>query len=927
MATPVHPTTKVGSRGELKAAVIFADLGWAPPVKLSEDIGTDLVTFARDTAAPEDITDAWDLGAPVFMQVKGSDTEYLKPTHKRNGAPGWWFAESDTYHFDHWLSFGLPYLLVLVDTKNQIGFWAEVTGDSIVSTGKGRKIFVPAAQKVDEKSADALTKIAVSRRKYALEGLAWNGALNDLAPADRLRHALVLPRLVAPHPNRTIDNLSFEQAAAMIMRNRYHELVHKIGNGRCPKVEEWESHKDWGWRFVHALRELVAEGASSRFQKLAAEARHRFERDACLVVQACADYTSDQAQVALEGLRPTSATRPADRGWLEVQRAALLLELDRPTEAVDAAKKALVATKALDGDLSVSAIRGAAASLLYSVAGFASGDLEAAITAQDNAGNWWRAQDVNWALEKDLRLRFEGWTSNGSVHFITSTARDDLATVAWAASFSGAWGSWRHLVAMNARLTLTSTNELEPVTAALSALIFAGDTKAAKDAARKVWLDGPLDTLDLLVNATAHRAWTKRDEGAIMAVLAEAGDLLEPASADRVVQRIVELLQTDGNVRVHGQAWTFRWSEVDGALRRVLKAAGAKSHKTVADLISDDFASVDEAIAASYLRIASVLNTAEIGIRRLNKLLKSAIERDDHHAIALLESIASATPGAVAELRKRANDGNMNAVRSLLVAGSTDTRDFLAFGKSAAKTVQSMVANARGTDGTRSMTAYVNDQLDDLTLAAINTNDNKLWKEVTDALEACVLEETQQQRAVRRLASRFQSLPPHVQRKLRKLAPSLHGSSFGIGFGGGPNNYAAAVALLRIASGTVPDLEVEALLLRERRRDAIGFVRALGAWNSERKLPFLATMVVDENPIVRGQAAFSIVEHAHHYPDDRERAYAVVSSALMQESGGALLDGLAQALTAYPAGELSALEEELRTHRSAVIRERFTDND
>ncbi|WP_133753262.1 DUF4365 domain-containing protein [Naumannella halotolerans] len=83
------------------------------------------------------------MGAPVFMQVKGSPTEYLKPANKRKGEPGWWFDESGTYHFDHWLSFGLPYLLVLVDTTNQIAYWAEVTGDAIVSTGKGRKIFVP----------------------------------------------------------------------------------------------------------------------------------------------------------------------------------------------------------------------------------------------------------------------------------------------------------------------------------------------------------------------------------------------------------------------------------------------------------------------------------------------------------------------------------------------------------------------------------------------------------------------------------------------------------------------------------------------------------------------------------------------------------------------------------------------------------------
>ena len=132
---------------------------------------------------------------------------------------------------------------------------------------------------------------------------------------------------------------------------------------------------------------------------------------------------------------------------------------------------------------------------------------------------------------------------------------------------------------------------------------------------------------------------------------------------------------------------------------------------------------------------------------------------------------------------------------------------------------------------------------------------------------------------------------------------------------------------LRIAAGTVPDLEVEALLLSERRADPLGFVRTLAAWNSERKLPFLATMVVDENPIVRAQAGFSLVEHAHHYPDDRDRTYAVIRSALMQEDGCALLDGLAQGLAGYPTKELADLEKLLRNHRSAAVRARFVNDD
>jgi hypothetical protein len=76
---------------------------------------------------------------------------------------------------------------------------------------------------------------------------------------------------------------------------------------------------------------------------------------------------------------------------------------------------------------------------------------------------------------------------------------------------------------------------------------------------------------------------------------------------------------------------------------------------------------------------------------------------------------------------------------------------------------------------------------------------------------------------------------------------------------GARNEFHAAVTHLRIAAGAVSDLEVEALLLDERRSNPVGFVRTLDACNSDRKLPFLLTTVVDDNPMVRAQAGFNIV--------------------------------------------------------------------
>ncbi|MCW2799473.1 MAG: hypothetical protein JWQ70_945 [Aeromicrobium sp.] len=925
MTTPVHPTSETGAIAEDMAKVIFQLIRWAPPEKFRQDIGTDLITFARSTSAPENNAKAYDHGAPVFMQVKGSPTEYLKPASKHNGEPGWWFAESDTYHFDHWLSFGLPYLLVLVDTAHQVAHWAEVTGKVIVATGKGRKIFVPAAQRVDADSLEDLNKVAVARRRYDLEGVAWAGRLNDLPPADRLRYALVMPRLVAPHPNSQSEKLTMEEAAAMVMRNRSSEFAQRASGGECPNPAGWATHKEWGWRFVAALRDLITEGSSPGFPKLAEDARHRFERDACLVVQACIAYTSDEAQAAADLLKPSRYTKPADRGWMRAQLAALMLELDKPEEAAKAAREALFAMTSIEGDLTVSAIRGGAAAVLYSTAGFASGDLGTTITAQDNAGSWWRAQDVSWALEKDLKLRFESWAGAGSMHFASSNARGELTTASWNAAFTGSWGSWRHLCHTSAELAFTTSTDALQLGGALTLLVFIGEKKAAKEAALRMWMDGPTTALIAVVNMLSVRAWSKREEGAVMAVLTSAGDLLAPKAADHVVTRILDILRTDGDVRAHGGGWTYRWSEVDSTLRQVLRAATIKSHRACSDLIIETFAECPDSVANALVRIARGIAIGDLGTARTAKLVKVAKGRSDHYGLELLEVLGPDSVDAVAELRIRAESGNESAFRALLVVGSDEHDDYIAFGRSAARTVKQIVADARGKDGSVAVSVYANDQLHDLTLAALNTNNTRLWKDVTDAIEAGVIEETQLQRTIHVLARQFPNLPAHVQRKLRKLAPNLTGTN--LGFSLERNEFDAATAHLRIAAETLPDMEVEALLLRLRHTYPLGFVNTLASWNGEHKLPFLTTMVVDADPRVRGQAAFSIVEHAHRFPADDERAVAVLRTAMTLDDGCCMADGVAQAVSVFPSEALKLLAVDLLNHPSALVRSRFLEED
>jgi hypothetical protein len=92
-------------------------------------------------------------------------------------------------------------LLVLHDLETRTSYWRHVTAESIVSTGTGAKILVPRANTVDQEHREQLLAVATTQRASGgWEGTAWTGG-PALAPRDLLRHPLLAPRLVAPHPN------------------------------------------------------------------------------------------------------------------------------------------------------------------------------------------------------------------------------------------------------------------------------------------------------------------------------------------------------------------------------------------------------------------------------------------------------------------------------------------------------------------------------------------------------------------------------------------------------------------------------------------------------------------------------------------------------------------------------------------------------
>lgn len=151
---------QVGSTGATLVKAAFERLGWGVAVNPEHDLGTDLFVMARDERR-------FDLGQVVGVQVKAGRKKYFKHPSRSGGAlVGWWFRDDDRAHIDAWLSHALPHLIVLHDPASEQSYWAQVTQDVVLSTGKGAKILVPKENTIDTAHRDAQWAYARRLRSF-----------------------------------------------------------------------------------------------------------------------------------------------------------------------------------------------------------------------------------------------------------------------------------------------------------------------------------------------------------------------------------------------------------------------------------------------------------------------------------------------------------------------------------------------------------------------------------------------------------------------------------------------------------------------------------------------------------------------------------------------------------------------------------------
>jgi len=139
----------------------------------------------------------------------------------------------------------------------------DVTATAVESTGKGVKILVPVSQTIDQEHLDDLLGVAASHKPViGLQGTAWAASARNLPPARRLWHALLVPRLVAPHPNTGFQTvIGPEEAVALLAQGRVrHFKAFSESHEAVPWLDEAGSSRDWRWRFVAALGRLFVQG-------------------------------------------------------------------------------------------------------------------------------------------------------------------------------------------------------------------------------------------------------------------------------------------------------------------------------------------------------------------------------------------------------------------------------------------------------------------------------------------------------------------------------------------------------------------------------------------------------------------------------------------------------------------------------------------
>lgn len=902
-----------GTAGQSYVKGKFEGLGWGANSNFEHDLGTDLWLMARDERR-------FDLAALVGAQVKTGPSYFKSPKFDETGTvEGWWYAESDESHFDYWCDHVAPHLLVLHDLDSQISYWVHVTREKLESTGKGRKILVPAAATVDSKHFDGLIAVATSRRPVPQwEGSAWDGA-SAISGEALLRYALVTPRLVAPHANKGAIDLNPYQSIALLVQMRLRHLQPPAAAAETAKgADKWE------WRLFAGLYEWVTTGARIKLEEVLGEAESAHGRVAATVALAVSwleDGQPEKSRGLLRGELDVDKASPTDHAWLLVHLSQCLQELGDLAGAREAALKVQALLGYGPPDPTASAFSAAAANTVFMLGAWDEPSLAGAIRSGDTAASWWRSQTLVSGLSRHFDDSFSSWVEDSS---ITVHTQDEpwlkLRSAMLLAGFSADRSGWKNSGSRLARRQLMTSSDEESIAAAFDLLRLAGEKKWIRLAVARTLRVGPVPPLVRVGSQLDLGTSTRTSLIADLAFVEGAADVLPVADCDRFVEWALGVLADQSELVERVNPTFLVESSVLDMLKSLVHAASPRMRRNVIQHLIDLHAVADQLCAQGYGRVLARIPQEEFSSEDLDRLRQRPVEDNWELTDDIEALLAQRDPAFRRMLEIRIEAGDVGSLHSYGKVTDLPTQVVSGVIGHLNLSIRSQIEDAK--KGTYGMGGF--DPMDALVLLNVWHPSVADWSLVEEFLALPLAHDDHIGMGIRRLGALANQIPEEVSGRLRTHLEAI--AQGGVRqpltnlFGAHTDaRIEAAVALALMFPEDVQDDSIRRLLGGDPSQ-RLAAVEILFSRRDKSELSVLAMLANDADVEVRAASAEGFASWAVQgvgLPGSQE-----VLKELLEEGGTLLAVRVSSALTndhADPAA-VELLAGLLENHSSATVR-------
>lgn len=919
------PQESTGTAGLSDVMGNFERIGWGPVPNAQHDLGTDLFLMARDVRR-------FDRGLVVGAQVKAGPTAFDTSVEDDSGnVVGWEYYEPDVDHFESWVSHGLPHLLVLNDLDTRISYWVHVTPEAVTSTGMGMKIVVPAEQTIDMDHLDALMEVAAKQKTpVPLEGTAWTAGIETIPPARRLRHAMLAPRLVAPHPNTgTAKELQPEEGLAVLARgsvSRFHDFAAQ--HASVPNLTEAAGHRDWRWRFVAAFGRYI-QGEESGVAGVLDDAPNESAVAGARILQACEmfdweDY--DSALAVLTEQIESDKADPADQAWLLMQRARIFADIGAVADARRDA--ACVLRVGEQDDVTASALRGAAAWLIFQTAPWGDRSLGDMIASSDNAVSWWRSQAISSALTEAETRVFRRWADEQTRRFeAEDVVNNRLYAALLSTHLAGEHGAWRasgSLLARNTIMTAHSDNDGDRLQEGISELRRSGDAPNVALAAKRLWSVGPLPPLSRVAAAITDRSWSHTTAQANLRLWQHAGDLLPPDAAVAASRWCLDVLADPATFAARTHPSFLIGSGVLDAMPPLVLAGGQQCQRDVLAFVTGLPEVTDELTARGWAGVLFPLQPRDLDADERAQLREAADRNGNAELSAAMLALLVDDPEVLRILLDRAVEGDSAALAGISHVDRLDEAAATSVLEREAETLERIVADAH--EGTHHM--FARDPFHAFVVVATAFPERAPWQKLIRLLEHPGVATDHKRSGCMVLASLADELPEPVREELIRIVPAIGRTPPTDGLFGRP--LAGADHYLAAALGALNDddfAQTITSLLNGSRHDRADATRLIALNPHTPHAAVLVAMLSDPLGNVRAAAATALVKLATSSQRTESAVVAAGVERALRDPGASIPLGLARGLVG-PDRELEHkgdIANALIAHPSARVRVRAQD--